>query len=71
MVRSLADTAPAEPEAASKRRIAAAVDAAREEIIDLSHRIHAHPEVACLMLTSYGGLLVMSSRSSFRHRCGG
>ena len=46
MAPSLADTAPAEPEAASKRRVAAAVDAARDEIIDLSHRIHAHPEVA-------------------------
>jgi amidohydrolase len=46
LVRSLADIAPADPGSASKRRIAAAVDAAREEIIDLSHRIHAHPEVA-------------------------
>ena len=46
MVRSLADIEPADPEAASKRRIAAAVDAARDEIIELSHRIHAHPEVA-------------------------
>ncbi|HEX5822860.1 MAG TPA: M20 family metallopeptidase [Candidatus Limnocylindrales bacterium] len=46
MVRSLADIAPADPEAATKRRIAAAVDAARDEILDLSHRIHAHPEVA-------------------------
>ena len=46
MVRSLADTEPAAPEPAAKRRIAAAVDAARDEILDLSHRIHAHPEIA-------------------------
>jgi amidohydrolase len=46
LVRSLADIAPADPGSASKRRIAAAVDAARDEILDLSHRIHAHPEVA-------------------------
>ena len=46
MVRSLAPIEPAGPEPAAKRRIAAAIDAARDEIIDLSHRIHAHPEVA-------------------------
>jgi amidohydrolase len=46
LVRSLADIAPADPEPEAKRRIAAAVDAARDEIIDLSHRIHGHPEVA-------------------------
>jgi amidohydrolase len=46
LVRSLADIAPADPEPAAKRRIAAAIEAARDEIIDLSHRIHAHPEVA-------------------------
>jgi amidohydrolase len=42
----LADMAPAEPHAAAKRRIAAAVDGSRDEILDLSHRIHAHPEAA-------------------------
>ena len=46
MVRSLAEITPAGPDATAKRRIAAAVDAARDEILDLSHRIHAHPEVA-------------------------
>ena len=40
------DYAPAEPFAASKRRIAAAVEAARGEILELSHRIHANPEPA-------------------------
>ena len=46
MVRSLAEIKPAGPDATAKRRIAAAVDAARDEILDLSHRIHAQPEVA-------------------------
>jgi amidohydrolase len=42
----LAARSPAGPHEAAKTRIAAAVDAARDEIIDLSHRIHAHPEPA-------------------------
>jgi amidohydrolase len=37
---------PAEPFADVKERVAAAVEAARDEIIDLSHRIHADPEPA-------------------------
>ena len=37
---------PAEPEAELKSRVAAAVEAARPEIIELSHRIHANPEPA-------------------------
>ena len=37
---------PAEPLADLKARVAAAVEAARSEIIDLSHRIHANPEPA-------------------------
>ncbi len=37
---------PAEPFAAAKRRIAAAVEAHRAEILDLSQRIHANPEPA-------------------------
>ena len=37
---------PAGPHAAGKRRIAEAVEAARGEILDLSHRIHATPEIA-------------------------
>lgn len=39
-------TRPAEPGADAKTRLAAAVEAARPEIIELSHRIHAHPEPA-------------------------
>jgi amidohydrolase len=37
---------PAGPHQAAKSRIAAAIEAAREEILDLSHRIHANPEPA-------------------------
>jgi metal-dependent amidase/aminoacylase/carboxypeptidase family protein len=37
---------PAEPEVGLKSRVAAAVEAARPEILDLSHRIHANPEPA-------------------------
>jgi amidohydrolase len=43
---ALAGFAPAGPHEAVKRRIAAAVDGARDEILDLSHRIHANPEPA-------------------------
>jgi amidohydrolase len=39
-------TRPAEPNADLKARIATAVEAARGEILDLSHRIHANPEPA-------------------------
>ena len=45
MPRSL-DAPPAAPHEDAKRRLAAAVEAARDEIIDLSHRIHANPEPA-------------------------
>ncbi|TMD32788.1 MAG: M20 family metallopeptidase [Chloroflexi bacterium] len=37
---------PAEPFADAKRRLAGAVQDARAEILELSHRIHAHPERA-------------------------
>jgi hypothetical protein len=37
---------PAEPFADVKARAAGAVEGAREEILDLSHRIHAAPEPA-------------------------
>ena len=42
----LTATRPAPPFADAKARLAAAVEAARPEIIDLSHRIHANPEPA-------------------------
>ena len=43
---SLIATRPAAPFADAKARLAAAVEAARDEILDLSHRIHADPEPA-------------------------
>ncbi|HYH94075.1 MAG TPA: M20 family metallopeptidase [Candidatus Saccharimonadales bacterium] len=43
---ALTSVKPAEPHAPAKARLAAAVDAARAQIIDLSHRIHAQPEPA-------------------------
>ena len=42
----LSTTTPAGPHAEVKARLAAAVDASRDEILELSHRIHANPEVA-------------------------
>jgi amidohydrolase len=45
-VSSLTSTPPAEPFADAKKRLAAAVERARPEIIDLSHRIHGTPEPA-------------------------
>jgi amidohydrolase len=42
----LAAIRPAEPFGDAKRRLASAVDAARDEILELSHRIHANPEPA-------------------------
>ncbi|HEX5148256.1 MAG TPA: M20 family metallopeptidase [Candidatus Limnocylindrales bacterium] len=46
MPAALTTSQPAGPFAEGKRRIAVAVDAARAEILDLSHRIHANPEPA-------------------------
>jgi amidohydrolase len=43
---SLTLTRPAEPFSGAKARLAAAVEDARDEILDLSHRIHANPEFA-------------------------
>ena len=43
---TLSATQPAQPFADAKAAIAAAVEAARTEILDLSHRIHANPEPA-------------------------
>jgi len=46
VTESLLTARPAEPFADVKGRAAAAVEAARAEILDLSHRIHANPEPA-------------------------
>jgi amidohydrolase len=45
-VPSLTSTTPAEPHVEAKKRLAAAVEGARAEIVDLSHRIHGNPEPA-------------------------
>lgn len=42
----ITESSPAEPGVDGKRRIAEAVAAARADILDLSHRIHANPESA-------------------------
>jgi amidohydrolase len=46
VIGDLGSIAPAAPNAELKRRLARAIDAARAEILDLSHRIHANPEPA-------------------------
>ncbi len=46
MIQSFTTARPAEPFADLKARAAEAVEAARAEILDLSHRIHANPEPA-------------------------
>ena len=46
MPRPLATTRPAEPGADAKQRLASAVEGARDEILGLSHHIHAAPEAA-------------------------
>ncbi len=43
---TLTTTTPAAPNVDAKARLAAAVESARAEILDLSHRIHADPEPA-------------------------
>ena len=45
-MKALATIRPAPPHADTKARLAQAVEAHREEILDLSHRIHANPEPA-------------------------
>jgi amidohydrolase len=46
VIEPLTAVRPAEPFADLKASAAEAVEAARDEILDLSHRIHAHPEPA-------------------------
>ena len=43
---NLLSVTPATPHAELKTRVAATVEAARDEILALSHRIHANPEPA-------------------------
>jgi len=46
VMESLVTSRPAEPHADLKARVAAAIEAHRDEILGLSHRIHANPEPA-------------------------
>ena len=46
MTQALPDVEPAAPFADMKRDVARAIEGARSEILELSHRIHASPEIA-------------------------
>jgi amidohydrolase len=61
----LTDTRPAEPFADVKMRLAAAVEAARDEIVDLSHRIHAEPEPAFEEVKAAGWVAEVLARHGF------
>ena len=62
----LTDVRPAEPHADAKARLAAAVEAARDEVLDLSHRIHAHPEPAFEETRAATWVAEVLARHSFR-----
>jgi amidohydrolase len=62
---TLTSARPAEPHADAKAKLAAAVDANRTEIIDLSHRIHAQPEVAFEERTAAGWIAEIIRRHGF------
>ncbi len=65
MPGSLSATRPAEPFADAKRRLADAVESARGEILDLSHRIHAHPEPAFEERQAAGWIAELLARHGF------
>ncbi len=56
---------PAEPFAEAKARLAGAVEAARDEILDLSHRIHANPEPAFEEVQAAGWIAESLARHGF------
>jgi amidohydrolase len=62
---SLTLTRPAEPFSEAKSRLAAAVEGAREEVLDLSHRIHANPEVAFEEHLAAGWIAEVLTRHGF------
>ncbi|MBI3749193.1 MAG: M20 family metallopeptidase [Chloroflexi bacterium] len=62
---TLSATQPAPPFADAKAAIAAAVDAARTEILDLSHRIHANPEPAFEEVRAATWIAEMLARHGF------
>ncbi len=62
---TLISTTPAEPHVDAKSRLAAAVEAARNEIVDLSHRIHANPEPAFEEVNAATWIAEVLSRHGF------
>ncbi|MFL5440185.1 MAG: M20 family metallopeptidase [Myxococcales bacterium] len=57
---------PADPDAEGKRRLAAAVVEAADEIIGLSHRIHANPETAFGEVQASGWIAETLARHGFQ-----
>jgi amidohydrolase len=57
---------PAGPHATAKRRLAAAVEAAAADILDLSHRIHANPETAFEEVQAARWAAALLERHGFR-----
>jgi len=62
---SLTRTRPAEPNSEAKARLAATVEGARDEILELSHRIHANPEVAFEERQAAGWVVEALARHGF------
>ncbi len=62
---SLISTTPAGPFVDAKQRLAASVEAARGEIIELSHRIHANPEPAFEEVKAAGWVVEVLRRHGF------
>ncbi|HLQ49000.1 MAG TPA: M20 family metallopeptidase [Candidatus Dormibacteraeota bacterium] len=65
MPASLTRTRPAEPNSEAKARLAATVEGARDEILELSHRIHANPEVAFEERQAAGWVVEALARHGF------
>ncbi|MCU0504834.1 MAG: M20 family metallopeptidase [Chloroflexi bacterium] len=65
MPSPLSSTPPAAPYADGKARIAAAIEAAREEILALSHRIHENPEPAFEEVRAAGWVADAVARHGF------
>ena len=62
---TLAGTNPAAPFADAKLRLAGAVGAAADEIIELSHRIHSHPEEAFAEIRAAGWIADALTRHGY------
>jgi amidohydrolase len=66
MESSLVANRPAEPFADLKARVAEAIEDARDEILDLSHRIHANPEPAFEERQASGWVAEVIGRHGYR-----